>query len=156
MMQRPRIPPLVKPGLNPDIVKTRRHVRNDPENQPQPHPRHADNHGHVLARQAQRDHPAEIQRPVHREGPPAVGGRVAGLDSGGPDFGGDRVAAGEVDEEGEGDERVGEGEEDVGGEGGGVASEDQLPEFEGWVAFEFEVFDVDGEVEGEGEERDDY
>jgi len=59
-MQRPRISPSIKRRRNLNIVERRRDVRDNPEDQPQPHPRRTYHHSHILTRETQRDHTKEI------------------------------------------------------------------------------------------------
>lgn len=102
-MQRPRIPPVVKLRRQVQRIKARRHITDNPEDQPHCRPRLPDNHRHVLARQAQRDHPDPVNHPVHDEGSSAVRvGVVRHLVAG-------RGRVIEGDLEGEGDEGVEEG-----------------------------------------------
>jgi hypothetical protein len=76
-MQRPRIPPAIEGRCDFDVVEGRGHVGDDPEDEEETHPWHADHHGHVFAGQAERDHAEEIEHPVDGEGAVAVGDGVA-------------------------------------------------------------------------------
>lgn len=64
-MQRPRVAPSVKRRRNLNIVERSRDVCDDPEDQPQSHPRRADHHSNVLTRETQRNHAKKVQHPVH-------------------------------------------------------------------------------------------
>lgn len=155
MMQRPRVTPPVEGGLGIDIVEACADVANHPEDQPKAHPRLPHEHGHVLARQAQRRHPEEVQHPINGKAAPPIRIRVAVGGDGGEHLAIHGVPAGEIDLKGERDEAIGERQENVGGNGGEPAPADQLPELERRVAFGLEVLEVDGQVEAEGEEGDD-
>ena len=109
---------MIKPRRQLNIIEPRSHIRNDPKDEPHAHPRRADNHGHVLAGEAERAHAQEIEHPVHGEGAVAISYRVEEGSVGGVGLGGYGVGVGEVYLEGEADEGVGEGEEYVGCYGG--------------------------------------
>ena len=146
IMQRPRIPPIIKLRRNIQRIKARANITNDPKNQPHRRPRLADDHRHVLARHPQRAHPEEVDHPVHHERRLPVRvrimhGQIAGCGL---------IAEG--DAEGERDEAVGERHEEVGAHGGDPAVEDELVEAEGRVAGGDEEAHVRGHVECEGEE----
>ena len=128
-MQRPSIPPPIKPRCNLNIIKTRAHIRDYPENQEQPHPRHAHNHRHILTRQPQRNHAAEIQHPVHNKRTSAIRHGIPFHHIGNLGFAGDGVRVREVDLESHADKGVGEREEEVGGDSSTPAPEDELGEF---------------------------
>lgn len=106
-MQRPSIPPPIKPGRNLNIIETRANIRNNPEDKEQAHPRHTHHHSYILARKAQGNHAEEVQHPVHDECAAAIRHRVTRTLHCRQCFAGDWVCVGEVDLEGEGDERIG-------------------------------------------------
>ena len=149
VVQRPRVAPVVPLGRQVEGVEGRRHVGDDPEDEPHGRPRLPDDHGHVLAREAEGDHADEVDHPVDDEGALAVGVRVVG------DRGGRSGGVGEGDLEGEGDERVSQGHEEVRQHGADPADEDKFPEFDGRVPSGCDELAVDGQEEGEAEEGDD-
>lgn len=72
-MQRPRIAPAVETRCDLNVVKACGYVGDDPEDEEEAHPRHTDYHGHVFAREAERNHAHKIKHPVYDEGGVAVG-----------------------------------------------------------------------------------
>ena len=108
VMQRPRIAPKIKPRRKRNAIKRRAYITDDPEDQPERRPWHANHHGHILTCQTKRDHADVVDHPVHRKTAVVVGG------GGICDFGWRRWGRGERDLEGERDEGVEEGEEEVG------------------------------------------
>ncbi len=148
-MQRPSIPPSIKPRRQFNSVEASRDVTDDPEDQPQRRPRLPDRHRDVLARQPERDHADEVDHPVDGEGAAAVGVRVLS------DFGVRSGGVVEGDLEGQRYHRVGERQEEVDRDGGHPAPDDGLPEAEGGMAGWDHECDVDRHEEGEAEEGDD-
>ena len=71
-MQRPSVAPVVEPGGEVEGVEARGHVGDDPEDEPERRPGLADDHGDVLAGDAEGDHAHEVDHPVHDESPLAV------------------------------------------------------------------------------------
>lgn len=108
-MQRPSVAPTVKRRRDLNVIEGRRHIRNNPEDQEQPHPRHTHNHCCVLTGQAQRDHAEEIQHPVYQECAMTICDRVSVRNVCDLGLASDRVVVREIDLEGHGDERVGKG-----------------------------------------------
>ena len=149
VMQRPGVAPVIELGRQIEGVKRRGDVRDDPEDEPHGRPGLADDHGDVLAREAEGDHAHEVDHPVDDKGGFAVGVWVCG------DGGGRGGGVGKGDLEGEGDEGVGEGHEEVGEHGADPADDDEFPEFDGRVPARGDELGVDGEEEGEAEEGDD-
>jgi len=148
-MQRPSVTPVIEPRRQRNWIEARRHITDNPEDQPERRPRHTDDHRNILARQTQRYHTHVIDHPIDREGAvPVCGSRVR-------DFGVWCCWSGEWDLEGEGDERVEEREEEVGCNSCYPAPDNQLVEVYGSVALGLNKLHVDGKVEGETEERDD-
>lgn len=149
----PSITPLIEAWRPRDIVETRAHIGNDPEDEPHTRPRLPDDHGHILTRKSQGAHAHKVEHPVHGECAASVGVGVAVRNCCHHCLTGDWIAAREVDLECERDERVGQGEEEVCGYSGAPAPDDELVELKWWMSFGFQVFDVNWEVECEGEER---
>lgn len=154
-MKRPCIPPAVKRRRNFYIIERRRHIRNNPKDEEQPHPRHPHDHSHVLARQSQRDHAEEVQHPVYQKRAVAIRDRVPVRNVRDLRLGRNGICVRKINLECHGDKRVGEREHEVGTECGEPAPENELPEFERWVALGVNVGHVDGQIEGEAEEGDD-
>ena len=153
-MQRPSVAPAIEGRRNLNIVERRRHVRDDPENQEQAHPWHTHNHGHVLTRQAERNHAEEVEHPVHQECCMAIGNRIAVRNVRDLGLRCDGIGVSEVDLESHGDEGVGQREHEVCAQCCEPAPKDQLPELKRRVTLRVYVGHVDGQVEGEAEERD--
>ncbi len=148
LMQRPRIPPVVELRRQVQRIKARRHITDNPEDQPHRSPRLPNDHRHVLARQAQRYHPYPVDHPIHNESRCAVCvGIVCHLVPW-------RGWVVEGDLEGEGDEGIEKGHGQVGSHCGEPAVDDELVEVEWRVAGGDEELHVRGHVEGEGEEGD--
>lgn len=148
-MQWPRIPPIIKLGRNIQRIKRRTDITNHPKDQPHRRPRLADDHRHVLARQAERPHAEEVDHPVHHERRLPVRIRIV------RHLCFRRGLLVEGDLEGERDHAVCERHGEVGAHGGDPAVEDELVEVERRVAGRDEELHVRGHVEGEGEEGDD-
>ncbi len=69
----PRVAPTIKTRRKIDVVESRGYIHDDPENEPEAGPRLADDHGDVLAREAERHHAPEIDHPVYDERRAPVG-----------------------------------------------------------------------------------
>ena len=149
VMQGPGVAPVVELGRQIEAVERGGDVCDDPEDEPHGGPGLADDHGDVLAREAEGDHAYEVEHPVDDKGAFAVGVWVGG------DGGGRGGGVGKGDLEGEGDEGVGEGHEEVGEHGADPADDDEFPKFDGRVSAWGDELGVDGEEEGEAEEGDD-
>ena len=148
-MQRPGISPRIEARRQLNSIETRGHIGDDPEDQPHGRPRLPNHHGHVLARQPQRNHPHPINHPEHHKRCLTIGVRIS--DAG--EHGARLVAEGDLERQG--DERVGQGHEEIGGHGGDPAPDDELLELERRVPRRRDKLHVDGEEEGEGEEGED-
>lgn len=149
IMQGPGIAPIVELGRQLDRVEARRYIRNDPEDQPHGRPRLPDQHCHILAREAQRNHAHEINHPVYHKC--AFAERV-GV------FGNLGRCSGRIRErnlESKRNQRIGKRHETVGNNGGRPAPYDELPEFQRRVACRDEKFHVDWQIEGEREKGND-
>lgn len=129
-MQRPRIAPIVEMRLNINVVESRRHVRDNPENEPQRSPRLSYNHRNVLACQSQSNHAEEIDHPVYKKCAVPICDRIAICNVSDFCVTRDGVRVCEVDLEGHGDEGVCEGKEKVGCYCCKPSPEDQLVEVE--------------------------
>lgn len=67
LVQRPRIPPVVELRRQVQRIEARRHITDNPEDQPHRRPRLTDNHRHIFARQAQRYHSDPVDHPINNK-----------------------------------------------------------------------------------------
>jgi hypothetical protein len=102
------IAPPVKGRRNLDIVEGSRHIRDDPEDEKESHPRLTNDHSHVLASQTESDHADKVEHPVHRERSVAVSNWVAIFHHSDLSLRCHRIRAKEIDLESHRDETVGE------------------------------------------------
>lgn len=134
LMQRPSIAERVERRDDLEGVKRGSDIGNDPEDEPQRRPRLANDHGHVLAGEAQGDHAEEVDHPPDWERSEAVRGRIEG------DLDARRGRLPERDLHREGDERVAQGHEEVRYQCRYPPPDDKLPEVQGRVALGLDVF----------------
>ena len=149
VMQRPRIPPIIKFRRDIQRIEGRTDVTYHPKDQPHRRPRLTNDHRHVLTCQAERPHAEEVDHPVHYERRLPVRVRIV------RHLCGRRGLLVEGDLEGERDHAVCERHGEVGAHGREPAVEDELVEVERRVAGGDEELHMRRHVEGEGEEGDD-
>ncbi len=101
VVERPRIAPTIKARRKVNIVESRGYIHDYPEDEPEAGPRLADDHGDVLAGEAERYHAPEIDHPVYDESCASVGVEVCvAADDRGDGRVRHGIAAGEVDPKG--------------------------------------------------------
>lgn len=108
-MQWPCISPIVKVRLNINVVKSRRHIRYDPEDEPKCSPGLSHNHRDVFACQSQRNHAPEVEHPIYNKCAVPICDWIAICNVRDLCVTRDWVRVGKVDLEGHGNEGVCEG-----------------------------------------------